>query len=171
MPLTIGDGWTDERVEGLKALWSDGLSAGQIADELGGGITRNAVIGKVHRLGLDGRAPRAGGGAPAGPRRPKPQVSRPRPTVRHVTAPPPGPLQEPEPSAVPDEPLHAPGEHRATLLELTPDTCRWPVGDPRSADFFFCGAKPSGGVYCGYHDRIAYNGLPERRAAPPPFRR
>ena len=47
--------WTDERVELLKKLWSDGLSASQIAAELGG-ITRNAVIGKVHRLGLSGRA-------------------------------------------------------------------------------------------------------------------
>ena len=48
-------GWTDERVELLKKLWADGLSASQIAAELGG-ITRNAVIGKVHRLGLSGRA-------------------------------------------------------------------------------------------------------------------
>ena len=47
--------WTDERVELLKKLWADGLSASQIAAELGG-ITRNAVIGKVHRLGLSGRA-------------------------------------------------------------------------------------------------------------------
>ena len=47
--------WTDERVETLKKLWTDGLSASQIAAELGG-ITRNAVIGKVHRLGLSGRA-------------------------------------------------------------------------------------------------------------------
>ena len=46
--------WTDERVETLKKLWADGLSASQIAAELGG-ITRNAVIGKVHRLGLSGR--------------------------------------------------------------------------------------------------------------------
>jgi GcrA cell cycle regulator len=48
--------WTDERVELLKKLWNQGLSASQIAAELGGGVTRNAVIGKVHRLGLSGRA-------------------------------------------------------------------------------------------------------------------
>ncbi len=53
--------WTDERVELLKKLWSDGLSASQIAAELGG-ITRNAVIGKVHRLGLSGRAKSASAG-------------------------------------------------------------------------------------------------------------
>ena len=47
--------WTDERVEQLKKLWAEGLSASQIAGRLGG-VTRNAVIGKVHRLGLSGRA-------------------------------------------------------------------------------------------------------------------
>jgi GcrA cell cycle regulator len=66
--------WTDERVETLKRLWTDGLSASQIAAELGG-ITRNAVIGKVHRLGLSGRAkspssaaPRPRHGRPHGPK-------------------------------------------------------------------------------------------------------
>src|SRR6056300_126663 len=47
--------WTDDRVETLKQLWTDGLSASQIARKMGG-VTRNAVIGKVHRLGLSGRA-------------------------------------------------------------------------------------------------------------------
>ena len=55
--------WTDERVETLKKLWTDGLSASQIAAELGG-ITRNAVIGKVHRLGLSGRAKSPSSAAP-----------------------------------------------------------------------------------------------------------
>src|ERR1700737_1309177 len=55
--------WTDERVELLKKLWGDGLSASQIAGELGG-ITRNAVIGKVHRLGLSGRAKAPSAAAP-----------------------------------------------------------------------------------------------------------
>ena len=55
--------WTDERVELLKKLWADGLSASQIAAELGG-ITRNAVIGKVHRLGLSGRAKSPSSSAP-----------------------------------------------------------------------------------------------------------
>ena len=55
--------WTDERVELLKKLWSDGLSASQIAAELGG-ITRNAVIGKVHRLGLSGRAKSSSSASP-----------------------------------------------------------------------------------------------------------
>ena len=70
--------WTDERVELLKKLWSEGLSASQIAGRLGMGVTRNAVIGKVHRLNLSGRAqqprstaapgtPQAAGTEPARP--------------------------------------------------------------------------------------------------------
>ena len=59
--------WTDERVEKLKRLWAEGLSASQIAGELGNGITRNAVIGKVHRLGLSGRV-KAASSAPSRPR-------------------------------------------------------------------------------------------------------
>ncbi len=60
--------WTNERVELLKKLWGDGLSASQIAGELGG-VTRNAVIGKVHRLGLSGRAKSTSSSAK--PRRPR----------------------------------------------------------------------------------------------------
>ena len=60
--------WTDERVEQLKKMWLDGLSASQIAGELANGITRNAVIGKVHRLGLSGRV-----------KSPAPASTRPRP--------------------------------------------------------------------------------------------
>ena len=76
--------WTDERVELLKKLWTEGLSASQIAAELGGGVTRNAVIGKVHRLNLAGRAKPAGNSvprvrrqraaAPGLPRAPRPLV-------------------------------------------------------------------------------------------------
>ena len=69
-------GWTDERVELLKKLWQDGLSASQIAKQLGG-VTRNAVIGKVHRLGLSGRA------APSKPARPAFKAPRP---ARPVTS-------------------------------------------------------------------------------------
>ncbi len=64
--------WTDERVELLKKLWADGLSASQIASQLGG-VTRNAVIGKVHRLNLSGRA--------------KPASSAPRPRKVRAASP------------------------------------------------------------------------------------
>jgi len=72
-------GWTDERVELLKKLWLEGLSASQIAGVLGDGVTRNAVIGKVHRLKLSGRAK---------PASPAPRVrSAPRPAARRVASP------------------------------------------------------------------------------------
>src|ERR1043166_5233191 len=77
--------WTDDRVELLKRLWAEGLSASQIAGELGG-ITRNAVIGKVHRLGLSGRAKPSSSGAPRA-RKPRSHMLRvARPAMRGNTA-------------------------------------------------------------------------------------
>ena len=73
--------WTDERVETLKKMWSEGQSASQIAKELGG-VTRNAVIGKVHRLGLSNRA---GSSAPAPEKKPAkvaPKKAAPKPVER-----------------------------------------------------------------------------------------
>jgi len=130
--------WTDERVELLKKLWSDGLSASQIAGELGG-ITRNAVIGKVHRLGLSGRAKSAST------------------ALAHA--------YEIEEEAAPEliENVIPIGQRR-TILELTEQTCRWPIGDPGSTDFFFCGGNPVGGSpYCAYHARMAYQPAAARR--------
>src|SRR6188472_1916212 len=78
--------WTDERVELLKKLWADGLSASQIAGELGG-ITRNAVIGKVHRLGLSGRAKAPSSSVPRQRKPRAPSMFRaPRPMMRGNTA-------------------------------------------------------------------------------------
>jgi len=149
--------WTDERVEMLKKLWADGLSASQIAAELGG-ITRNAVIGKVHRLGLSGRAKSPSSAAPR-PRKPRAhshmlRVSR--PSMRGNTA-----LAhayefdvEPEPALLDNV---IPLGQRRTLLELTEETCRWPIGDPAQPDFFFCGGQAITGLpYCAYHSRVAY---------------
>ena len=149
--------WTDERVETLKKLWTDGLSASQIAAELGC-ITRNAVIGKVHRLGLSGRAKSPSSAAPR-PRKARQhqhmmRVSR--PSARGNTA-----LAhaydldaEPEPELVDNV---VPMGQRRTLLELTEETCRWPIGDPGQADFFFCGGRTISSLpYCSYHSRVAY---------------
>jgi GcrA cell cycle regulator len=152
-------GWTEERVELLKKLWADGLSASQIAAELGG-ITRNAVIGKVHRLGLSGRAKSPSSSAP---RARKPRSSSmirvPRAHIRGNTALAYDYAPEPEP-----ELIEIPVEQRKTLLQLNEATCHWPVGDPGSTDFFFCGGQSNeGSPYCNYHSRVAYQPASERR--------
>ena len=156
--------WTDERVELLKKLWADGLSASQIAAELGG-ITRNAVIGKVHRLGLSGRAKSPSSAAPRQRKaRAHPHMLRvSRPAMRGNTAL--APAYDYELDA---EPEHIdniiPIGQRRGILELTEETCRWPIGDPGSADFFFCGGQTVTALpYCGYHSRIAYQPAGDRR--------
>jgi GcrA cell cycle regulator len=156
--------WTDERVELLKKLWADGLSASQIAAELGG-ITRNAVIGKVHRLGLSGRAKSPSSSAPR-PRKPRThshmlRVSR--PAVRGNTA-----LAthieydiEPEPELIENI---IPLGQRCSILELTESKCHWPIGDPGTPEFFFCGGSSLEGMpYCSYHSRVAYQPVADRR--------
>ena len=158
--------WTDERVELLKKLWADGLSASQIAAELGG-ITRNAVIGKVHRLGLSGRAK-----SPSRRRRGRASRARTRTCcgcrARRCAATPRWrmPIEyeiEEEPELLDNV---IPIGQRRTILELTEETCRWPIGDPGSADFFFCGGQSLTSLpYCAYHSRVAYQ--PANDAARP----
>jgi len=156
--------WTDERVETLKKLWADGHSASQIAAELGG-ITRNAVIGKVHRLGLSGRA-KSPSSAPARPRKPRTashmlRVSR--SSMRGNTALAHAYELEIEPEAEPVDNVIPLGQRRS-LLELTEDTCRWPIGDPGSSDFYFCGGPAITSLpYCAYHSRVAYQPANVRR--------
>lgn len=148
--------WTDERVETLKKLWQEGHSASQIAKQLGG-VTRNAVIGKVHRLGLSGRA------APSTPSRPLFKPSRParpvQPANPQVFARRPE-VMTPRPAA-PSVPavvttyVEAPGT--ATVLTLGNRMCKWPIGDPTSDDFSFCGRRANDGIpYCTEHARVAY---------------
>ena len=158
-------GWTDERVEMLKKLWADGLSASQIAAELGG-ITRNAVIGKVHRLGLSGRAKSPSSSSPR-PRKARTSGHMMRvPRVRGNNALAYDYAVEPEP-----ELIEIPIEQRKTLLQLTEATCHWPVGDPGSSEFFFCGGQANeGSPYCTYHSRVAYQPASERRRDKRPFR-
>lgn len=154
--------WTDERVELLRKLWAEGLSASQIAAELGG-ITRNAVIGKVHRLQLSGRAKPSS----SVPRIRKPRASngvmRPRMRYAGNNALAPDYVREAEPDLDPIANV-VPIGPRVSITELNESTCRWPVGDPGSEDFGYCGAKPKPGVvYCPYHARIAYQPLADRR--------
>ena len=132
-------GWTDERVELLKKLWQDGLSASQIAKQLGG-VTRNAVIGKVHRLGLSGRA------TPSKPQRTT--FKAPRRIAEPVSSSP----VPPTPVRYVDE---APGT--ATVLTLGAHMCKWPIGDPSMDNFTFCGRRSEEtGPYCHEHATIAY---------------
>jgi len=157
--------WTDERVERLKKLWADGLSASQIAGELGG-ITRNAVIGKVHRLGLSGRAKAPSSSVPRQRKPRAPSMFRaPRPMMRGNTALAHMPAYDYDPDPEPEliENIIPIGQ-RCTLLELDQEKCHWPIGDPGQPEFFFCGGKtPSGNPYCGYHARIAYQPPAARR--------
>ncbi len=156
--------WTEERVELLKTLWAEGLSASQIASRLGG-VTRNAVIGKVHRLGLSGRATPARTHRPRRPRQPSHPArvqfrSQGSAALKVETVYVPEPVREPAPV----HELEIPPAERVHILALNERTCRWPIGHPGAEDFYFCGREPrSGGPYCEHHARIAYQPLQERR--------
>ncbi|WP_373944894.1 GcrA family cell cycle regulator [Paracoccus marcusii] len=199
--------WTDDRVETLKRMWSEGQSASAIAKELGG-VTRNAVIGKVHRLGLSNRTEEPEAAAPAPAPEPvareKPAAPRavPQPAaapLRPEPAPEPVAVQpepEPEPSTqpafvpVPRRPIVPAGqplppqpsaneispealasvrevEKRAkklTLMELTERTCKWPIGDPATDKFWFCGLPSvAGKPYCEAHVGVAFQPMSSRR--------
>lgn len=205
--------WTDERVETLKKMWAEGQSASQIAKELGG-VTRNAVIGKVHRLGLSNRvaageeaaeaAPLAAAAAPPAPRaepaaraepapRPTPverpvAAERPAPAPAPAAAPaastavvlpipmrkaiiPAGQPLPPQPSAneISPEALASVREvekhaKKLSLMELTERTCKWPIGDPATEDFWFCGLPSQPGKpYCDAHVGVAFQPMSARR--------
>jgi GcrA cell cycle regulator len=159
--------WTEERVEQLKKLWADGLSASQIAAQLGN-ITRNAVIGKVHRLGLSGRAksPSSASPRPRKPRSATHMLRISRPSIRGNTALAHAYDMEMEPEPVPYDNVIPIGQRR-TLLELNEETCRWPIGDPGSTEFFFCGGNTVTSLpYCAYHSRVAYQPAAARRHRP-----
>ena len=150
-------GWTDERVEMLKKLWLDGLSASQIAKQLGG-VTRNAVIGKVHRLGLSGRAAPSQPARPAfkAPRAPRPVA--PAPAPRRIES---GHAQVPV-APTPIYYVEEPGS--ATVLTLGAHMCKWPIGDPATDNFTFCGRRTGqDGPYCIEHARVAYQPQQQRK--------
>jgi GcrA cell cycle regulator len=164
--------WTDERVEQLRQAWLEGKSASQIATLLGHGLTRNAVIGKVHRLGLAGRA-KTPSSAPLRPRPapapqqathrpPRPAMSAPR-IVRGATALAFASLAEPEAEPEAYESVVVPMSLRVTIIELKEAMCRWPLGDPSSPDFRYCGSPSSSGPYCLQHGRLAYQPAQDRR--------
>jgi GcrA cell cycle regulator len=165
--------WTDEIVEQLKQHWIDGKSASQIASLLGNGVTRNAVIGKVHRLGLAGRA-KTPSTAAARPRRPAaprphrmagPRMNAPAPRMMRgatALAYAPQALLEPE-NQEEFESVVVPMSLRVTIIELKESMCRWPLGDPATSEFRYCGSHTASGPYCGYHGGLAYQPAQERR--------
>lgn len=165
--------WTDERVETLKKLWTDGLTARQIADMMGGGVTRNAIIGKVHRLGLSGR-PKTIRVARPKPR--KPRVSTGGRGGRggggYVSVGATALKMDPEADAVaaievapvPITDLVIPISERKTILELDTKSCHWPYNDPRDEDFHFCGRETATDKpYCTHHCGLAYQPMNDRR--------
>ncbi len=168
--------WTDERVELLRRLWDDGLSASQIALQLGG-VSRNAVIGKVHRLGLAGRVKPIG---PAVNGRSQedievavaviveePTLPEPPAIVTHRPAPDfplePAAVAAPQPPAA-SQPVALAVSERVTIMDLRESMCRWPMGDPTKPDFRFCGGRAITGLpYCTQHAQIAYQPATERK--------
>ena len=149
--------WTAERVELLRRLWTDHLSASTIAAELGG-VSRSAVIGKIHRLGLQARD------QPPVPlkRQSKPRVPRSgrkawRPKLAGNAALKAEPELLHDPRRQPLLSLVVPIAKKLTLDKLTERTCRWPIGDPRGEDFHFCGHDSLEALpYCRYHAQLAY---------------
>lgn len=144
--------WTDERVKEAQRLWSEGVSASQIAVQLGSGLTRNAVIGKMSRLGQQrGRAREPVSDRPARPKAERKVMIRP-PVAR---------VERPTFVELP-EPLPVNGG--LTIMQLTERTCKWPLGDPRLPTFRYCGCQVEEGKrYCSYHHQKGIVPLVEYR--------
>ena len=148
--------WTDDRVAMLRELWTKGLSASQIAVQLGG-VSRNAVIGKAHRLGLESRpSPIRGGGGGSRSRRNR-AISR-AIEARALR----GTIADEEIGGEPavsvpggkimDQPLAPPARPISDVKE-----CLWPIGDPGEDGFGFCGRDAAHGrPYCADHCAVAY---------------
>lgn len=152
--------WTEERIDMLKGLWKDGLSCSQIAAQIGG-VTRCAVIGKVHRLGLSGRtvAKRDNG------ERQRPSGSRIRNRVvsLHLST-----GEQTDIRSIANEPkplTQADGSHIG-VLEIGKGQCRWPHGDIRTGDLHFCGHPVhADSPYCAHHTSRAWDRAGTQRAS------
>jgi GcrA cell cycle regulator len=135
--------WTSEKVEKLKKLWTKGHTASQIAGALGD-TTRNAVIGKAHRLSLEARAPSKQSNASSSKEN---RLVKRSPGITSRKA----KFQ----SILLDKNFEP--ENPKSLENLTDDTCKWPVGHPNEENFYFCGRKPEGEFpYCKLHVLYAF---------------
>lgn len=150
--VTARGGWTHEAVETLKRLWADpDLSAALIAKRLG--VTRNAVLGKIHRLGLS--KPRGARSQPV--RVPACRPVRRARSSRSARAAGPISAASRDSDGHPSPPEVGPGLVRR-LEDLPRRACRWPLGDPKADDFAFCGRAAERGPYCAAHAAVAYRG-------------
>jgi len=135
------DTWTEERVERLRTLWADGLSLTVIARELGDGVTRSAVAGKLSRLEGIKQRPTVVRVSPP----PRPKVVREPPPV----------VEKPQPAIAAAEMWHAlPGTVPISLEDLTRDLCAWPINDTKP--YLFCGCKVARGSFCAAHASVGY---------------
>jgi GcrA cell cycle regulator len=142
--------WTEERVAQLRQLWGSGKSASEIAEILGG-VSRNAVIGKAHRLELSGR--------PSPIKRKEGEEDEEEAAVTVAAEAPPATVEK-----APAKPVPERRSGGATILNLTERMCKWPIGDPCDKDFHFCGKASHGNLpYCAEHAQIAYQPPGKRR--------
>jgi GcrA cell cycle regulator len=174
--------WSQETVALLRRRWAEGASASRIAQELGAGVSRCAVLGKVHRLKLKQPEFKR---HHSDKQRVRKRPRAPRPPSRRAGIRPPSRLMAAFQALGLDAlfgaadalPVSAPANAGRAfgpgcgLLELTEATCRWPVGDPGEADFAFCGAAPFKLYpYCVGHCLIAYRPDPGEAGASAPSR-
>ena len=146
--------WTDDRIASLKQMWAEGASAAAIAERLGG-LSRSAVLGKIHRL-RPGLAKEPSVAKKTRATKKKRAAAK---TLHKPTAPEQcGPTRRVVPSPQPQ--TNESWQRGKSLLELTNDTCRWPHGEPGTRGFFFCGVPGAdlegGKPYCVHHARRAY---------------
>ena len=151
--------WTDEAITRLRGFWDEGHSTAEIGRRLG--ITKNAVVGKAHRLNLAARPSpiRRTPGEKAAPRRPQPRRVN-GPTLPVLT------VGQPAPRVV--EPPRMQPVLRAVPVVVRPmarvTTCCWPIGEPGTSSFRFCSdLAASGRPYCADHAAIAYVRVKDRR--------
>jgi GcrA cell cycle regulator len=175
--------WTEQQIQALRKMWGNGFSASDIAKTLGGGLTRNAVIGKAHRLKLssrlspihavDGAPGKVGGSVMTAITR----ISKKRAMLRPLP-----PVQMPETTmkTIARDNVRSIDQVKRTegiaVTKAGERHCRWPIGDPRSPDFRFCGCQSYEGLpYCVDHARVAYQTVSRKSRAsnsdnPPEFR-
>ena len=137
--------WTYERIEKLKQLWDEGLTASRIAAELGD-VTRNAVIGKAHRLGLSGRmASKSKNNGISNNRKKRIHTAKNQKII--------------DIAPTINEPMNP-----TPFQDIKDGLCRWPLGEPEEVDFKFCGRNTNEGyVYCQSHYKQAYQPLSKVR--------